>query len=205
MRSAALIGGGVLLGIAISALGIWLGMYYTMRQVAESQHSSTPDTVLQLVKAGAELQTARTEYERWIALGNVALWNVDAGAFDQAKTYAEELLAQSEKYKSDWNYGNAIHKGNLALGRIELRRGNKTGAKAYLLAAGKTRGSPQLDSFGPNMLLAKELLEAGERETVLEYFRLCGEFWKADVGALVTWRQLVEKGRIPNFGPNLLY
>jgi len=205
MRSALLVAGGVLLGIAISAGGLWFGMHFTMKQVAESQETSTPDAVQELVKAGAELQNAKTQYERWVALGNVALWNVDAGALDQAQVYAQELLAQSENFRNDWNYGNAIHKANLALGRVELRKGNRAGAKEYLLAAGKTPGSPQLDSFGPNMTLAKELLEAGEREAVLEYFRLCGEFWKADLGSLVNWRQLVEKGRIPNFGPNLLY
>jgi hypothetical protein len=205
MRSALLIAGGVVLGIALSAVGLWLAMHYTMKQVAESQYSVTPDAVHELVKAGAELQSAKTEYERWLALGNVALWNVDAGALDKAKSYAEELLGQSEKFKGDWNYGNAIHKGNLALGRVELRKGNKAGAKEYLLAAGRTRGSPQLDSFGPNMLLAKELLEAGERDAVLEYLNLCGRFWKADMGALGTWKRLIEEGRMPNFGPTLLY
>ena len=205
MRSALLIAGGVVLGVALSAAGLWFAMHYTMKQIADSQYSFTPDAVQQLVKAGADLQTARTEYERWIALGNVALWTVDAGALDKAKSYAEELLVQSQKFKGDWNYGNAVHKGNLALGRVELRKGNTVAAKQYLLAAGRTPGSPQLDSFGPNMLLAKELLEAGERDAVLEYLTLCGKFWDLHRGALVTWERVITEGRTPNFGPNLLY
>jgi hypothetical protein len=205
VRTALLIAGGVVLGIALSAAGLWFAVHYTMKQVAESESSLTPDAVQQLVKAGADLQTAKTEYERWIALGNVALWNVDAGALDTAKNYAEELLAQSEKFKGDWNYGNAIHKGHLALGRVELRNGNIVKAREHLIAAGRTKGSPQLNSFGPNMLLAKELLEIQERDAVIEYLGLCGNFWELDRGALTTWKRLIAEGRIPNFGPNLLY
>lgn len=180
-------------------------MRSAMKHAAELQDERTPDTVRHLVKAGADLQTAKDEYERWIALGNVALWNVDAGALDTAKSFADELLATSERYKSDWNYGNAIHKGNLVLGRIELRKGDRKAAISYLLASGRTPGSPQLNSFGPNMTLAKELLEAGEREAVLEYFRLCEKFWNMSIASLGDWKEIVEKGRVPNFGANLLY
>jgi hypothetical protein len=42
-------------------------------------------------------------------------------------------------------------------------------AKKQLLLAGKTPSSPQLNSFGPNMILAKELLDKGEKDTVLHY------------------------------------
>ena len=46
------------------------------------------------------------------------------------------------------------------------------------MAAGATPGSPQLDSFGPNMTLAKELLEKGQPDVVLHYFALCKNFWE---------------------------
>ena len=38
-------------------------------------------------------------------------------------------------------------------------------AAEYLLKAGATSGSPQLDSFGPNMSLAKDLLGKDQRES----------------------------------------
>ncbi|HEV3240561.1 MAG TPA: RNA polymerase subunit sigma-24, partial [Casimicrobiaceae bacterium] len=78
-------------------------------------------------------------------------------------------------------------------------------AKQFLLKAGATRGSPQLDSFGPNMSLAKDLLEKGERDTVLQYFELCRKFWKLDYGNLDRWAQEVGAGKIPEFGANLVY
>lgn len=122
----------------------------------------------------------------------------DAGAGQ----YAREAL-QTAQDKKDWNYGNAIQHGNLILGQLALKRGDVAQARKYLLAAGRTPGSPQLNSFGPNMTLARELLEKGERDVVLEYFDLCGKFWKHE--QLAHWRQEVQAGRIPEFGPNLAY
>jgi len=40
------------------------------------------------------------------------------------------------------------------------------------------------NSFGPNVSLAKDLLEKGERDTVVEYFEACKKFWKMDRGIL---------------------
>ncbi|HMF36252.1 MAG TPA: hypothetical protein VKF17_06415 [Isosphaeraceae bacterium] len=65
-------------------------------------------------------------------------------------------------------------------------------------------GSPQLNSFGPSMSFAREMLEAGEREPVLEYLNLCRSFWKGDEGRLDRWTREIKEGRIPDFGPSLL-
>ena len=78
-------------------------------------------------------------------------------------------------------------------------------AKRLLLEAGKSPGSPQLNSFGPNMLLAKELLAKGEQEAVIEYFDLCAKFWKPQDGRLSDWKTLVISGETPDFGANLAY
>ncbi len=59
-----------------------------------------------------------------------------------------------------------------------MKPNSPCGWKKYLIAAGKSPGSPQMDSFGPNMTLAKDLLEKGERDAVLEYFMRCRKFWK---------------------------
>jgi len=56
------------------------------------------------------------------------------------------------------------------------------------------------------MTLAKLLLEAGEHDVVLQYFELCGVFWKHDIpGSLPAWTADVREGRIPDFRGNLLY
>jgi hypothetical protein len=53
------------------------------------------------------------------------------------------------------------------------------------------------------MALAKELLEKGEPEIVLEYFELCSKFWRN--GKLDQWTNEVRKGNDPDFGANLVY
>lgn len=55
------------------------------------------------------------------------------------------------------------------------------------------------------MSLAKDLLEKGEKQTVLEYFKKCAKFWKMDHGKLDSWAKQVESGETPDFGANLLY
>lgn len=128
-----------------------------------------------------------------------------AGETEKAKTYAETLLKQAENHRDDWNYGNAVHVANLVLGHLALDSGNLDEAKRFLLEAGKTPGSPQLNSFGPNMLLAGELLEKEEYETVLKYFELCAVFWKNQNSRLDKWKALVIKKEMPGFGANLVY
>ena len=78
-------------------------------------------------------------------------------------------------------------------------------AKKRLLASDDSKGSPQMNSFGPNMQLAKALLEKGERDAVLEYFQRCGRFWKMGQDQLAAWTAAVKKGEIPDFGANLNY
>lgn len=124
---------------------------------------------------------------------------------NEAEERAENLLALSEQFKGDWNYGNAIHHGNLVLGRVKLIGGDRKGAKEFLKKAGQTPGSPQINSFGPNMMLAKELLAAGEKDAVLEYIDAVQKFWKNSEPILKDWKSAIAEGKTPNFGANLVY
>ena len=119
-----------------------------------------------------------------------------AGDMDKARVHAESML---EAIPEDWNKGNRIHFGNLVLGRVALSEGNPAEAGSRLIAAGQTPGSPQLDSFGPDMALAKKLFERGETRTVVRYLELCGSFWEMDRGRLKEWIVLIEAGRTPDF------
>jgi len=144
--------------------------------------------------------------ERFFKLSEVSAAAFDAGDYDQAETYANELLSDANLYRTNWNYGNAIFHGNLILGRVALKRDNNISqAESYLLAAGKTPGSPQLMGFGPNMSLANDLLVAGERDTVLDFLDECSKFWKMDGGKLSDWKTTIQSGGTPNFDPNLNY
>ena len=126
-----------------------------------------------------------------------------ADATEKAAAYANELLAAAKKDKKGWNYGNALHEGHATLGLVALRNNDVSTARRQLLEAGKTPGSPQLNSFGPDMTLANELLKKGERDTVLEYFTLCRSFWKMGTSQLDAWSATVREGETPIFGANL--
>jgi len=156
-------------------------------------------------KAIARLREAKSELERFYALDRAAKASVNIGNKQEAKQLAEELQGLMQKYRDDWNYGNVVQDVNIVLGRIAVSEGRIEDAKKHLLEAGKSPGSPQMDSFGPNMTLAKDLLEKGEKDVVIQYFELCSKFWEMDSGKLKQWTQQVRDGQIPDFGPNLLY
>ncbi len=165
-----------------------------------------PVTAQERLDSAVETLTkAETEQERFYALNDAAKQSFVLGKVEDARKYARELLALLPKFPGDWNYGNAVQDGNLVLGRIAVQEGRIDDAKQHLIEAGKSPGSPQMDSFGPNMSLAKDLLENGERDVVLKYFELCSNFWQMDYGQLSQWTRDVKAGGIPDFGANLVY
>ncbi|MGZ8832486.1 MAG: RNA polymerase subunit sigma-24, partial [Thermoanaerobaculia bacterium] len=89
--------------------------------------------------------------------------------------------------------------------RVALARGDRATSQHELLLAGRTPGSPQLNSFGPNMALANDLLRAGERETVFEYFDECERFWESGGKPIHRWKTLARFHLPPDFGANLLF
>jgi hypothetical protein len=103
------------------------------------------DHVAKLNEAERKLAAAETEQDRFYRLGDAAKHAVGANVLDRADRYANELLALSEHFATNWNYGNAIHDGNMVLGRIALRHGNVEEAKRRLFDSGNTPGSPQLN------------------------------------------------------------
>lgn len=120
---------------------------------------------------------------------------------EKAKTSAQTLLTQAEKMQNNCPViGRAIHYGNLVLGHISLASGNIAQAKIRLIEAGKIPGDPAMNSFTPNMALARELLERNERAVVLEYLNLCSKFWKDESGALRVWKAMLKREGYPDFG-----
>lgn len=145
---------------------------------------------------------------RMHALSGLAKAAVAADEFIEAESLASELLtlAVSEDLPEYFRHdGNATFYGNLVLGQCQLRNGNVERAKVHLLASGRTKGSPNLCSFGPNMSLASALLANGERDVVLQFFDLCRVFWKSHTDELIRWSDQVQKGELPDFGANLTY
>lgn len=140
--------------------------------------------------------------ERDLLLTELARMAVMANQYEKAREYAQALLTEDGCCR---NSGERVHHGNLVLGRTALAEGDIEEAKKRLIAAGETTGSPALNSFGPSMILARELVRKGEQEVVLEYFRLCSRFWEGGKDKLRKWSVLVQGGLVPDFGGNCSY
>ena len=98
----------------------------------------------------------------------------------------------------------SLHYGNILLGRLALRSKDTSQAKKHLLESVKFPKGSKFQGE-PNMSLAKELLEKGEKNAPLQYFQLCNRFWLSGKNQLKEWTVLVKQGKIPDFGQSLYY
>jgi hypothetical protein len=179
-----------------------------LRASEEVRQQGAPRAPIEDSLGSSDEDTVKNMLARIHSLPDLAKAAIAAGELADARRFASELLSMTVSadlpkfFRED---GNAIHYGNLVLGLCEMRSGDIQQAKEHLLASGQTKGSPTLCSFGPNMSLAKELLESGDRDTVLDFFELCGGFWKTHADELQQWAKQVKRGEIPEFGANLDY
>ncbi len=156
-------------------------------------------------------------YRKFLDLTDSAPAAYSAGDKAAASAQAKTLLEMAAAYKEDWNYGNAIHAAYLVLGRVAADAGKMDEAREDLLKSvsllpysfdssiERSKGSPQLDSFGPDMAFARDMLAKGETEAVLKYLDLCGKFWSDIRGNLPLWRKQIAAGETPDFGGQLFY
>jgi len=126
------------------------------------------------------LRLRRPEDYRYFHIRDLAWEAFDQGDYPTAAALSQEYLLLNDRRAKNWNTGNAIHEANQILGLIALEEQNIPKAKLHLRTAGNTPGSPQLDSFGPRMVLARELLRRGERDVVVEYLESVRRFWTSD-------------------------
>lgn len=161
---------------------------------------ATASAVMALEQFERAYELADSDMERTSLLGDLADAAFRAERYDEARAHATSAL-QSEP--GPFSKESETHQANIILGRLALVEDDVALAGHHLLEAGRVEGSAPLGSFGPNMGLAAELLERGEKEVVLEYFELCSRFWASE--KLADWAALVEGGRMPDFGANLIY
>jgi tetratricopeptide (TPR) repeat protein len=156
-------------------------------------------TVARAPAALEEMDAAKTEAEFFSSLPGATLAAMHLERYAQAEELANENLRLAPSYKDNWNYGNAIHAAHTVLGLVALQNGNVQLAIGELKKSGETPGSPQLDTFGPSMQLAKALLQRGETATVLGYLQQCRTFWVMGTVWLDIWEDKINSGHIPNF------
>jgi hypothetical protein len=135
-------------------------------------------------------------------LPDLAISAFESGDLLKAKQYATQLLDTS-KLKDEDLVADNLHIANTVLGRLALRNGDIEEAKRRLLASAPEHGSAILNSYGPRMSLAAELLDRGQRDVVVAYLDKCARFWKFDHGQLSQWKAEIRAGKKPDFGDNI--
>ncbi len=112
--------------------------------------------------------------------------------------YAQILLREHGQ-QGDPAYGNAIYTANMILSHIALEQNDVPGAKRYLFEAISTPRAQTIEQFGLETSVAQNLLQRGELDAVLEYFKRGRHLWPQG-GALITrWENAIRLGRMPNF------
>ena len=117
---------------------------------------------------------------------------------DDAKLgqYAAQLLKEASP--DDRMYGDYVHDGHRLLGHAALKAGDVATAKAELAKAGKAPESMMMERVGPQLTLAKALLEKGEKEAVLAYLDQVAALWPAGADAVDGWIAQIQKGETPD-------
>ncbi len=120
-----------------------------------------------------------------------------AGRIKDAIRYSKLLLRAVPRLRRDAGLASeCTHEAHTVLGRIALIKGDVRLAKSHLQHSSNIDWSPVLNSFGPNLDLAKELLERKEIESVLRYLDRCEEFLKNEE-KIPKWRSEITAGIIP--------
>ena len=150
-----------------------LGKMYS-QQADFGRNREMAGKALAMLERAAKMTTNSLNLE---AYAELALAAGQAEQWSKVVQYGTNAIARLDPAKGDWNYGNLVHDMNAMLCLAALHDGDKKLAGEYLLRAGRSPGSPQLDSFGPDFSYAAKMLKAGETNAVLQYLDLVGNFW----------------------------
>jgi tetratricopeptide (TPR) repeat protein len=138
------------------------------------------------------LALTRTSAAREALAGDMAEAAFKVGDFPGAAQFAKIYLRGKDR--------TALQRANTILGRVALRTGDLNSAKRYLLDSSGPESGKEVSLAGPTMVLAKELLEQGEHDIVLQYLENCLQLWPRGEDVLQIWIADIQHGKTPNFG-----
>jgi hypothetical protein len=138
------------------------------------------------------LALTRRAAAREALAGDMAAAAFKIGDYPAASQLAKVYLQSSDR--------GAVQRANTLLGRVALVTDDIAGGKQYLLDSAKAEAARDVSVSGPTMVLAKELLEKGERDVVIEYLENCKLIWPRGEPTLQNWIADIRRGKTPNFG-----
>ncbi|MFA7231930.1 MAG: M56 family metallopeptidase, partial [Victivallaceae bacterium] len=132
---------------------------------------------------------------RFFVISRMATSAFALGKIQEAGEHAQEMqrLAKTLGNKNE-NYTLLMFNSNLILGRIASKQGKTGEAGKYLLEAGK---APASFKQGIDFTLPKDLLKAGQKDTVIQFLHSCSQFW--DKTPCDDWIKQINDGKIPSF------
>ncbi len=138
------------------------------------------------------LDLTRNPTARQSLAGDMADAEFKSGDLAAAARLAEIHLQGTDR--------SAVQRAHTILGRVALRSGNMAGARQHLLDSANPESARYIAAFSPILILAKELLEKGEREIVVKYLENCLPLWPRGESVLQIWIADIRNGRTPDFG-----
>ena len=138
------------------------------------------------------LELTRNAAAREALAGDMAQAAFKVGDFSGAAEFAKIHLQGKDR--------TAVQRANTILGRVALRAGDLQAAKHYLLDSSGPLAERDVSVSGPTLVLAKELLDQGERDAVIQYLENCSSLWPRGESVLQIWINDIKNGRTPKFG-----
>lgn len=120
-------------------------------------------------------------------IARLAMAEFDAGDDAAAERDAERALAASQKAAVPYNLAQTT------LGRIAAAKGDLNGAKTRLIASVTMLTALKNATFEPNMTLAQDVYDAGDRDAVVEFLEASRAVWKSDRGRIDRMISFVKK------------
>ena len=139
-----------------------------------SQRTSDPAEKLRLLNEASSLAP---ENQKRNMLADIAVAEFEASDDADAERDAQTLVA-SNRGLHDYHVGQTV------LGRLALAHGKEAEAREHLLASVNPPPPIKNLTLRPNMQLAQEILDAGDRDSVVAFLEACRPLWTFDQGRL---------------------
>ncbi len=120
-------------------------------------------------------------------LTNLILAEFDASDDAAAQRDARQLMAGAPKN------GYAYSIAQTVLGRIAAANGDIKEAKAHLLASVTMPAAIKNTAFDPNMTLAQDFYDAGDKTSVVEFLEAARDVWKGERGRIDRMISFIKK------------
>ncbi len=138
------------------------------------------------------LELTRNPLARQALAGDMADTEFRSGDYAASARLAEIHLKSSDR--------SAVQRAHTILGRVALRKGDVAAARGHLLDSASPESARYIAAYSPMLTLAKEMLEKGERDIVVEYLEKCVPLWPRGESVLQIWITDIRNGRTPDFG-----